>query len=276
MKKPFTLIELLVVIAIIAILASMLLPALNQARDSARATQCVNQAKQLSMIISTYEQSYQGWAPANQRMTVNGSNLAHYWPRTLYRTGFLSKNGSKIFVCPSRTTYYRANELLGDPAVVDLDGNTWGAAQYGLNRYFIGDRAGGNQYYLYPDNKDLIEASGIYKITRTRSASNTILLGDAFVYASTLGYQPYGSENQKCGALELSRSKGSGLDSTHNYRIDTVHNGDSGVVSFVDGHVVRKVNAAVYYQGSAQPNNNLPAPWGNNQTNKYFHPDYKY
>jgi len=118
-RAAFTLIELLVVIAIIAILAAILMPALQQARERANATTCVNRLKQCHTALNFYFDDYRWNFVAGNIATTSAG--VDGWSYHLDKAGYLSMAKAKtdILACPT-------SEATVDPSSMGF-GQSYGA-----------------------------------------------------------------------------------------------------------------------------------------------------
>lgn len=222
----FTLIELLVVIAIIAILASILMPALSSARERAKTMSCAGNIKEMGSAMFSYTTENNGFYPW-------GQYDKHHWAATFYKKYIKNR---KMWKCPNANMFTH-NYTHGDQDVLNcaqenLESRLTTHLTYGYNYLgFASNRAHGNK----------LNAALVYgvKVSQVQKSSMKILFGENCRNDSA-GMPRYDNPTGNVIWNQIISTSWSSLHNRHN-------GGDYTNIGWADGHGTTEYDGRTKY-----------------------------
>ena len=222
-QNSFTLVELLVVIAIIAILAAMLLPALQQARESGKSATCINNLKQQGMGFQMYAQENDDFVLRYSKNYVK--NISCIWNGYMISTGMAD---TKTFMCPTLPDISiagkRQSYVSYDVANNVTTGITYSG--YGINYKY----AGSGRYIKGKDTGRLWDTSNV-RFTDLPQASKMLFVIDTYQMANLEKTGFYRIDSQQ----QLTSTSYGNPDGRHNGRANMLYgDGHAGATEKLD------------------------------------------
>lgn len=182
-EKGFTLVELLVVIGIIALLISILLPALNKAREAAKAAMCLSNMRQVFQCEAAYASDYNGWIGINH----GNSNSTNNYPWSDFLIDGVQDTYAGGAQGPAYGAYEIGKRYVTNPTMLycpsQIPDSTSGAVYQPDNRDFFNKNSIGS-YAWYTVTKQGSMSYGFFP-----ASANITVLSDKTIYRSTSALQ---------------------------------------------------------------------------------------
>ncbi len=233
-RSAFTLIELLVVISIIAILASMLLPAITLVREAAKSSGCASNQRQIILAVSAYTGEHEGVLPYSWGPIPSSASVFHW---------FANERLGQYLEIEDNNMPWNAATSSGD---IRLIKGTWrilrcpsnklnpSGVSYGLNTRFCSDAT------------DLLAGVPVYpprSVTRVGKSSSTVVIGDVSSDSRMYIYTPvklFGNN------INVEQTPSWSVDYPwRQHHIPVMRHRKAGVIGFLDGHVRQTPNLLI-------------------------------